>query len=208
MIKPDLKKINEIQDFIMHEEESQWELDDHIYRSYHRSFKISHIRFNAVRYLYICLYLVGKIDKIDWKDWDYDKMVVECKKHIEAPRYVKYSVNAKKILKAAGGMTSASLTYKIFDELLKNDLPETKEGWVPTDGHVVPYLGYFCFFKGVLSCLLRWIKSQKVPIGFIDTFEGVSHYFIDSIKWTKKESDEMYKYTKEKVDRENAKSRK
>jgi len=60
MIKPDLKKINEIQDFIMHEEESQWELDDHIYRSYHRSFKISHIRFNAVRYLYICLYFVGK----------------------------------------------------------------------------------------------------------------------------------------------------
>ena len=40
-----------------------------------------------------------------------------------------------------------------------------------------------CF---ILKCILKWIKLEKLSIGFIDTWESVSTYFIADINWTKK----------------------
>ena len=190
MINVDKKRIKEIDDLIKAEEESGWELDDHIYRSYHYSYKVAHTRFDALKYLYLTLYLIGKVKKVDWHSWIWENMVKECQKHITEPK------------KGNELESSPSLTYKIFNEMINNDLPKGK-GWIPTENHVVPYMGYFCFFKGILKCFLRWIKSGKTPRGFIDTWEGVCTYFISHLNWTAAELNDQEVYTKKMIERED-----
>jgi len=207
MIKVSATKIKEIEDYIKEQEMSQWELDDHIYRAYHHSYKIDYARFHALVYLYLTLYLIGKVKQIDWQHWDWYKMIKECKKHIRAPKYIKFNKKTSKYLNMRGDIQKQTLTYKIFIEMIDNKLPNST-GWIPTENHVIPYLGYFCFFKGVLECMLRWIKSDKVPVGFIDTWEGVSTYFLSHINFTNKEITEMEEYTKHKIEEENTKNNK
>lgn len=51
--------------------------------------------------------------------------------------------------------------------------------------YIIPYLGYFTFFKGILKCLVKYAKQARREESYyrmIETWEGVAEYFIMDVK--------------------------
>ena len=131
-----------------------------------------------MRYLYLSLYLLDKVKKVNWQSWDWVSMEKECKKYLITPT------------KVDGDLENETLVYTIFNQMVVDGLPRTG-GWIETTPHVIPYLGYFTFFKGILKSIIKYGDENKEKGSFIDTWEGVVEYFIGCIKYKDKEIDKL-----------------
>jgi len=139
-----------------------------VYRAYHGSYKIDHLRHRAISKLSACLYILGLVNK-SYDDWD------------EAETAIRKCIKNK------------TLTYKIFNELITNDYRRIqdkqaqKKGkivhWYQTDKWVTPYAGYYMFFDNILKCILEYAEKGKSTGGFLEYYDGVVRYFCSDLKF-------------------------
>lgn len=137
-----------------------------VYRAYHGSFKIHWLKFEALAFLNVCLYLLGLV-KLDFKYWRESELVENTKKYIR----------------------KNTLVHKILEEAINNELPfnELRDGkirWINIDPFIVPYCGYYMFFRTTLECLIKYLKEKRFKLPYyrcIEPWEGVAEYFIWSL---------------------------
>ena len=145
------------------------EESDFIYRSYHRSFKIMSIRFYALYWLNACLYILGLTNSISRSE---DELVKQITPHIRKDTF----------------------TWQIFDKIVNDEFMsiQKKEAesqgkkvmWYKTDPWVIPYLGYYSFFRIMYNCLYKYAKTRtgKEPYArMISEYEGAAEYFIHDL---------------------------
>ena len=68
--------------------------------------------------------------------------------------------------------------------MISNDFMK-KKVWYNIDQHIIPYFGYYCFFRTLLECLIQYAKERtgNEPYGrLIDYFEGAAEYFLADVK--------------------------
>mgnify|MGYP000175393402 CR=1 FL=1 len=159
------KRVKEVEEFFKEIYEKDVE---GVYRCYHGSFKIDWLRYDALKFYNLCLYILGLV-KFNIRLTSWDALV----KNI---RYAR----------------EGTLTRKILDDLVKDELDWDsfyKRGkLVETDPFVVRYCGYYYFFRTVLECLIKYAKERTGKENYfrmIDYWEGIAEYFIQDIDFKK-----------------------
>jgi|GEM_PF-3908371 len=140
-----------------------------VYRCCHGSFKIDWLRYDALKFYNLCLYILGLV-KFDIRSTNWSILV----KNIEYAR-------------------KGTLTRKILDELVKDELDWDNfykhHKYINTDSFVVRYCGYYYFFRTILECLMRYAKERTGKEDYfrmIDYWEGIAEYFIQDIDFKKR----------------------
>jgi len=151
-IKSALKLVGELN-------ESDWMHYEGVYRCYHGSYKIYHMKELAAHCLFMSLRMLNLIEFAD--DFSIEPRKLK--------RYIKKD----------------TMTWWILDKMRKDNLPKSRT-WINIEKQMIPYCGYFHFFKTILEslliCSIRKDRNMKTKeCGFMPFDEGVVRYFIGDL---------------------------
>lgn len=160
------KRVKEVKKILKEENQSDLGRFEGVYRCYHGSFKIMYIKSSAVNYFKMSLYILGLIDKCQMSFSAYDDPKHPLRMENLLDKYV----------------IKDTLTYNIATDLLNCHFPKSK-GWVHIYDQIIPYCGFYYFFKTVLESLIKYAEEKTGDEhGLMDFFEGTARYFIRSLK--------------------------
>lgn len=153
------KRVREIKKELKRHDASDFGHFEGVYRCYHGSFKIEYIRGYAINFLRMSLYILGLINYYESGENSNIKDIKKC-------------------------LFKNTTTYNILQKMIKNNLPQSR-GWIPIHNHIIPYCGYYHFFKTILESLIKYAETRTGDEPYrrmINYYEGVSEYFIGHLR--------------------------